>query len=122
MKKTSISVGVVLVSFFLLNACQTMAPQKTEYSPGLKKAIVSVDAQAALLITKDGRILAYDKDGVLIHDCRFPNSEGDLPVCSGLGKDGVVESIETITVIKTKVNPTCIILYDNHGVPHQYCW
>ena len=99
-----------------------MAPQKVEYSPGLKEAIGSVDAQAALLVTKDGRILLYDKDGELIKPCRFPDSKGDAPVCSGLGKDGVVEGIESVTVLKTKVNPTCIILYDYRGVPFQYCW
>lgn len=100
----------------LLSACDTM-PKRAELGEGIRSTIQQNDVKHALLVTKDGRIIPVDSTGKTMHRCDV--SEKDT-TCRGLVK-ATVHDLQSITVIKSTVNPYCIT-YIMLGQAYEDCW
>lgn len=108
---------LAVISFAtLLSACSSM-PKQAELGEGLRSTIQQNEVRHALLVAKDGRIIPVDSNGKTLHRCDVSDKE---TTCKGLIK-ATVHDIQSITVIKSTVNPTCIT-YSILGQAYEECW
>lgn len=124
-KKLTIFATLVLISFGLLGcpAPSDRVPDRVPFSDGLKKTMGEVKARAALLINEEGQIIATDDQGKVLDRCSVkPVEKGDIQQCRGLQKGATIEDINSVMVIRSKINPTCLTIPDARGYAYQYCW
>lgn len=148
MKKNLFMAAMTLVLLIGLNACCTYTPGKIVYSNKLQGTIEDVGAKAAILVTKDGKILVYDENGngpgsnENISECRLPKPGEDtaratiktgkaaiavqptskINVCRGMGKGSAVTSVRTISIVKSNSLDCVTIGVDARGNPIEVCW
>lgn len=77
---------------------------------------------AAVYLDEKGNIVGADsvKHGVF-ERCALPGSKATVPVCRGLSNEGAVQSINNVTVIRSKINSYCMTYYTATGFPYQLC-
>ena len=95
-----------------------------ELSDGQKEAMKRSNARAAVAVTSDGRLAAVDKDGKPLTRCTLEaDGKGELKQCTGLQKGYAVQGITTLSIIRSKKNPECLIFVDPVlGFADEICW
>ncbi|MFP5349209.1 MAG: hypothetical protein ACLGHO_05150 [Gammaproteobacteria bacterium] len=124
-KKHTLLVILALLSLGLV-ACERStekSPDKIPVSDGLKKTMGEFKVKTALLVNDEGQVVATDDQGKVLDRCSVkPVQKGDLKHCRGLQKGAVVEDVNHVVMIKSKINPTCWTYIDGNGRAREYCW
>lgn len=98
-------------------------PDRVALSDGLKKAMGEFKVRTALLVNDEGMVIATDDQGKVLERCSVgPVDKGDIQQCRGLQKGATVEHLNSVILVRSKINPTCWTYYDSRGYAHQYCW
>lgn len=126
MHKQLFKYGVIAVLSSGLTACAYLpnhGPDKVEPSQGLRGAMAQFKTKAALLLDEEGRIIATDENGKALERCstKRDDSKG-LKQCRGLQKGAIIEDVNNITAIKSRINPDCLSFIDGLGIAREYCW
>lgn len=124
-KKHTLPAVLVLLSLGLA-ACERppeKGPDKIPLNDGLKKTMGDLKVRTALLVNDEGQVIATDDQGKVLDRCSIkPVEKGDLKQCRGLQKGAVVEDVNHVVMIRSKINPTCQTYIDMYGRAHEYCW
>jgi len=116
--KIRVALSAVLV------AAMTGCASFPELTDGQKGAIKESKARAAVAVTDDGRLVAVDQNGKALTRCTLEvDSEGETKQCKGLKTGFKVKGLATISVIRSKKNPECLIFVDGAtGRGEEICW
>jgi hypothetical protein len=78
------------------------------------------NAVAAVAYDRNGGVTVLNEKGEEAKKCSIgPN--GKYPQCHGLGRDGEVLDLTSITTLKVK-GSSCYIWYDYQNVANEICW
>lgn len=125
MNTNKIKVVLPAVLVAALIGC-TPSPQDVSLSEGQKRAMKENKAQAVVAMTEDGKLITLDKDGgtsSLLRCSVGPEGKGELKQCPGLMKGATLQSIRSLTLIKSKYNPECWTIVDpTWGYAEEICW
>lgn len=96
--------------------CKYQDPNRKPFQPPAGTA-------AAVYVDQDGNVVGADAaDGTGFSSCSLPGRKSAGDVCRGLSKQAEVQSVNSIVVIRSKINPVCIILYSANGAPKERCF
>ena len=118
----------IVVLFAMLAAAMTgctPSPQGVSLSEGQKKVMKENNARAAVAVTESGRLVVVNANGEPLKRCTVGSTKGGRGVepCQGLGKDYMVQSLTTFSIIRSKKNPECLIFVDTvFGFAEESCW
>jgi len=123
MNTNKIKVVLAAVLVAAMTGCATYT-EHVSLSDGQKTAIKENKARAAVAVTYDGRLVAVDENGKSLRRCTIePDGKGELKQCVGLQKGAAVQSVNSLTVIRSKINPECWTFYDGvYGFAQEFCW
>jgi len=125
MNTNNIKVVLSAVLFAAMTGCASY-PEHVSLSDGQKRAMKENKAQAAVAMTEEGQLITFDKNGgksSLTRCTVEPEGKGELKQCPSLMKGATVQSIRSLTFIKSKYNPECWIIIDpTWGFAEQICW
>ena len=127
-KLTKIVLSAVLVA--AVSGCHSYSDKYT-LSPGQMELIKQNKAPLILVLNADGQLVAADENGKTLRRCKVgaippKDATKDNPLgeaCQGLQKDYAVQSLTSLTLIRSKKNPECWTFYDAVlGFAQELCW
>lgn len=127
MKRTMALIFMALVMVLSLNACCShgLLPEKVVYTPGIEKRFEDLAIPVAVIVSDEGLIGAYDKDGKLLEFCVVPNKDQEpvkgLKPCPGLVGEKKILFKKNLKVTGSRGSPFCLTIEDIHGRTQTYC-
>ncbi len=107
-----------LVLVLLIPACSGMRKRVPE-NEHLKKTLLEDEVRSAIFFDSEGNIVVADTDGKRLPPCSIKPGKNQ---CRALERGAEVLDVRTVTVIKSKTNPNCVVFVDGRGFAYQICW
>lgn len=108
-------VALVAIAGLVVTGCKYQDVKREPFQP-------PAGTLAAIYVDKHGNIIGADSvNHGKFERCALPGSKSSLPTCRGLSREGEIRSINTITVMQSKINSYCETFWGLSNEPIQLC-
>ena len=109
---------VVIIILLFTGVIDTQGPVKP--SEKILGFIKERQAEAAIVIDKDGHFSAINKNASTLTECSV-GPKGKHSQCKGLAKDSTVLTSSMVNIMTVRASG-CILLIDGNGKASEFCW